>query len=323
MNARFILAFLFSLGLAMAFSLGDARPAVSAASPGVLSLSAAQVFDPQDPLPAQPATEFSSKSSASLDLLVKVKLSTTDSKPRRIGVFAALSDEDGTVLNKIKEAHDQMPGESEYRFSDLLSLTSLLGDRNYTLDIEISAKGFASAKQKIRLTLHGAPPPELALDSLRFFNSKGKPTDYFEPGEAINIELRFHISANSTSVQPKLSLSSGLINSYSAAYSASSSEVLSSGESGSRLLAAGAKGSYLLRVSGRLPKYFDEAAQDQHAFGLLARIYFGDEQFGWINRTGVVLDGRSSGERSKKGYTDRSFSLQDSTQWSLEQPDDD
>lgn len=308
---------MLALLLGVSVLAAASRTAHSAPAPGTLTLSLAQVYDAAKAPPAQPQLDFSYKSTSQLALLLRVKLATSDGKPRRIGVFAAVSDADGNVVRKIKESYDQQPGDSDYKFAELLSLAGILGDQDYNVDIEISAKGFAGAKQKLKLSLHGPPAPEFKLHSLRLFNEEGRESDYFEPGARFSAELSFSIYKNQTTLLPRLGVVAGTVGPYSYGHSSSSADVLLNSDSDALDLEPGAQGEYTLRFSGRLPKYYDQPDSDQHAFGLLCRLYFGDERLASVSRLGVVLDNRSKGERGKKGGSERSLKLEPPEDWDL------
>ncbi len=291
--------------------------ASAAPAPGVITLTRAQVFDHGKPASDSPVREFSHKSSQSLDLLLKVKLATNDGKARRIGVFVAVSDAEGNVVRKIKESYDQLPGESEYQFSDVLSLDGVLGQQNYSVDIEISAKGFSGAREKLGLKLTGPPAPKLRLEGLRLFNEAGKETNYFNPEERFSAELRFSVDENKTSLLPSVGIVAGMVGPYSAGYAAGSDDVLLNNESDALELEPGIEGEYVLRFNGRLPKYFDQPEGDQHAFALLCRVSFGDRRLASLSHLGLVLDNRPKGERGRKSSSERMIKLQDSADWSL------
>jgi hypothetical protein len=303
-------------GLAVMLVLTGGAGAVD--KPG-LALDSAQVYDTAQPADdkssAEVAPVFSFKQTRLVGLHLAGSLAGNTAAQQKLNVFAALRDSSGLVLTKLKDESWIGSGSFTRDFPELLECGSVLGRQDYTLELEVSVKGYAPVRQTLRFHVDGMPRPDVAHVQLRLLNRDGEAQDGFGPGARYSAECSVDLRGYQSTLAPELILLSELAGG-SQPRSASDIARNEAADSIAVLkLRLAPDGRYRVVANGSLPDRFSDPAQDTHAFRLYTVLRIGHSVLDSDTALGMVNDNRS--ERDRQRGDDYGIALDHSDGWSI------
>jgi len=208
-----------------------------------------------------------------MDAVVRVRLAGIK-REEKVTVFLVLFDEDDEVFKKEKQKVWLPEGEHDIVFPDLISTGSVLGDRDFRAEIEVSMPGSLVLRDELDFSITGPDPPDVSILEMELYNpEENRGYSQFSPGDEFVLNALIEIQDNETEIEPSIVL-----------YAAMEADVFELNPEldyqpydepwESRQFQVD-EGTYRLTAGGHLPYFFTDPYRGDHEFRIWLIVDFG------------------------------------------------